>query len=79
MYDLTVQHVCELVVVIAECSVSAELLDSRVIVDILDEAVGVEALGINDAVAVPMRLEYAPLGALTANRFNMACCNTAQL
>ena len=36
--DLTVQHVCELVVVVAGFAVSAKLLDCWVIIDILDEA-----------------------------------------
>lgn len=48
-------------------------------VEVIVEAVDVEVLGINEEVAVPMRLEYAPLGALIAIRFKMPCCATAQL
>ena len=33
VYDRTVQHVCELVVVVVECAVSAELLEGWVVID----------------------------------------------
>ena len=77
--DLTVQQVCEVFVIIAEDAVSAELLESRVVIDPIDADVRVEVLGINVDVVAFRRLEYAPLGALTAIRFKMRCCTSAQL
>lgn len=66
-------------VVVAVDAVSAELLESRVVMKLIDAVVRVEVLGINEDVVVFKRPEYAPLGALTAIKFNMRCCNSAQL
>lgn len=75
VFDLSVQHVSGSV---AEDVVDAELLESLVAIDVVDEAIRFEEVGIDDE-TVPRRLEYAPLGALIAIRFKIPCCKTAQL
>lgn len=75
VFDLTVQHAFASVL---EDVVHADLLESRVAADNVDEADCVEVVSIDDE-TVPSRLEYAPLGALIAIKFKIPCCKTAQL
>ena len=87
IFDLTVEHVFASV---AGEVVHVEVLEARVAIDVIDESVAedvvdsdllesrVEVVTIDDEI-VPTRLEYAPLGALIAIKFNIPCCRTAQL